>query len=458
MRNAAGIFCVALLVRVAYIFLFVAPEHLGAEDQLLYLSMAQSIMTNGFTVTTTERVSGYPLFLSSVFFLFGQGQYGLLGVQAVIDSATCVCVGRLAHVALGRGFLFAGLLAAANLNMVILSAMVLTDSLFLCLFTLFLLFLIRFLHGRKSSDYAWCLSFLVLATAIRSASYYLVPCIMLALVFWSILARTTPKRIGFQFLAGVTIAVVILGPQHLHNWQKHDTLSYVSQGGTHLLGWVVPATYQYSGQGSYQQGQALAHSRLEKAMADDGLSVLPENPFAASRYRSEIARQILKDLGWVNMMKAWTIGAAVNFVTPSAAFAPAVRAMDHPSFYETPGVGVLEKLWNYANNSSGVLYLSILVVGTLTSLVFFLASLVGWWETLRGSVAVRSGWAGYGILIFFTLVIAYFVAVTGPIIGGKYRLPIEPIMTVFVVNAFYRYCRRIKSQGLLDTPERGMRL
>jgi len=29
----------------------------------------------------------------------------------------------------------------------------------------------------------------------------------------------------------------------------------------------------------------------------------------------------------------------------------------------------------------------------------------------------------------------YFIAITGPIIGVKYRLPIEPIMTIFIVYA-----------------------
>lgn len=456
MKQALGVFGFALLVRIAYIGVFVTPEQLGAEDQLLYISMARAIPESGLDALTPERVFGYPLFLSLVMFLFGHGLYGLLGVQAVVDSLSCVLVGRLANAALGRGFLIGGLLSALNLNMVILSGMVLTDSLFLCLFTLFLLFLIRFLRGHRTTDYLGCLFFLVAATAVRSASYYLIPSMMLTLAFWSGLAEITPRRIALQFVAGVAIFAAILGPQHLRNWQRYETLSLVSQGGNHLLGWVVPAVYQYSGRGSYQEGQDLARSRLEQAMAADGLAQLPDNPFAAGRYRAEIAGQALRDLGWVNLIKAWSVGAAINFVAPSSAFAPAVRAMEHPSFYGTPGVGIVQKLWNYVTDSRGALYLSLLGIGTLTSLVFFLAFVVGWWGVFRQSLAAGAANANLGVAIFLGLIVAYFVGVTGPIIGSKYRLPIEPIMTIFAVGAGYRMARRgLREETIATTEESG---
>jgi len=442
MNRVLGVFGFALLIRIVYIGIFVTPEHLVAEDQLLYISMARSIPDSGLDALTPERVFGYPLYLSVVMFLFGHGLYGVLGVQAVVDSLSCVLAGRLAEAVLGRGFLIAGLLSALNLNMVILSGMVLTDSLFLCLFTLFLLYLIRFLHDLRMGDFLGCLLFLVAATAVRSASYYLIPCVMLALACWSGLAGIATRRIALQLMVGVAIFGAILGPQHVRNWQRYEAFSLVSQGGTHLLGWVVPAVYQYSGRGSYKEGQDLANARLQQAMAADGLLVLNENPFAASRYLAEIARQTLRDLGWVSVIKAWSVGAAINFVAPSSAFAPAVRDMEHPSYYSTPGDGVVEKIWNYFTDSRGALYLSLLVIGTLTSLVFFFAFLVGWWVVFCESMASGAAKAKLGSVVFLGVIIAYFVGVTGPIIGGKYRLPMEPIMTIFVVGASYRFTRR----------------
>jgi hypothetical protein len=56
--------------------------------------------------------------------------------------------------------------------------------------------------------------------------------------------------------------------------------------------------------------------------------------------------------------------------------------------------------------------------------------LLGWYLALRNKEKFQQS-----ILIFFTMQIAYFVLITGPIIGSKYRLPIEPIMTVFIAYA-----------------------
>jgi hypothetical protein len=141
----------------------------------------------------------------------------------------------------------------------------------------------------------------------------------------------------------------------------------------------------------------------------------------------------------VSLIKAWSVGAAINFLAPSSAFAPVVRAMEHPSFYGTPGVGVVQKLWNYVTDSRGALYLSLLGLGTLTSLMFFLAFLAGGWGAFRQALAAGPASANFGVVIFLGLIVAYFIAVTGPIIGGKYRLPIEPIMTVFAVSALMRF-------------------
>ena len=35
------------------------------------------------------------------------------------------------------------------------------------------------------------------------------------------------------------------------------------------------------------------------------------------------------------------------------------------------------------------------------------------------------------IILLSLYIIIYFIAITGPVVGVKYRLPIEPIMTIF---------------------------
>lgn len=443
MSDALRVFCFALLIRVIYISVFVDLAGLGTEDQIVYLTARQSVLEHGLFSVPPERVPGYPIVLALLSLPFGNNNLVLLGVQALIDSATCVLVGALTWSVLGRGFFVAGVLSALNLNMVVLSAMVLTDTLFLFFFTLFLYFLVRFAKQHSTMDHMCCLLFLCVATMVRSASYLLLPAVLCGLTIWSISVGTTAKRASIQLLTGIALVTALLGPLHMRNWQEYGSVSFVSQGGTTLLGWVVPASYQYSGQGSYQQGQVLARSRLEQALAGDGMNSLPMNPFDASEYQRVVAMSILKELGWANLVKAWCVGSVVNLAAPSAAFAPAVRAMKHSSFYETDGRGILEKIIKYVTNSTAASYLVILALGSVTSLIFLLGAVVGWWQFLRVSISTLAT-EDKAILVAFSFVVAYFLLITGPIIGVKYRLPIEPIMTVFATFAMYRFLPGIR--------------
>ncbi len=435
-----SVFFISLFFRFFYTALFVSPEHLTGGDQLIYLSMAGKVAEGGIFSLEPERVPGYPLFLRLIH-LFASESSWISFIQAVVDSLTCVVIGLLAVRIFGIGLLLAGLLSAVNLNMVILSAMVLTDSLFLLLFVVSLLFAVKFLNKPRFKDYILCIGLLALATMVRSATYYLIPLALVGMAVFGVYAGIQLSRMFGYFLAGLLLAMVVLAPQHLRNWQQYGSSSFVSQSGSHVLGWVVPAVYQYSGKGSYQEGQILTRSRLDQALKAEGLSELPANPFASSQFSTKVAKSVLQELGAVAVVKAWAVGAAINMVVPSAAFAPVVRAMDHPSFYATPGNGALEKIWNYVTDGSGALYLSILATGTLSSLAFFLLYLGGWWVALRDRVRFPRS-----VFVLLTLIILYFLGITGPIIGSKYRLPIEPVMTVFVTYAILRLTDQWKAR------------
>jgi len=49
-----------------------------------------------------------------------------------------------------------------------------------------------------------------------------------------------------------------------------------------------------------------------------------------------------------------------------------------------------------------------------------------------------------GTILFLLFIIIYFVAITGPIVGVKYRLPMEPIMTIFFSYALVRFRKNDK--------------
>ena len=288
------------MLRVGYIFQFFLPTYFEAEDQLLYIALAQSILQEGIWPTlVSERTLGYPIILAGIFHIFGSEYFLVVMLQALIDSFTCVLIGLLAVKILQKNIgVIAGILSAFNLNMIILSSMALTETSFLFFFTLSNLLLAHSILEKKSKYLYAGLAFLALSTMVRSASYYLLPLTLFYLLLLVFLRDYKFSKLMPLFAVSTTIIGIILLPQHLHNWDENRSTDFVSQKGAHILGWVVPAVYQYSGMGSYDDGQKLAHSRLEGELKKEGLISLPNDPFEASRYKVRVAYSIFEDFGY----------------------------------------------------------------------------------------------------------------------------------------------------------------
>jgi 4-amino-4-deoxy-L-arabinose transferase-like glycosyltransferase len=424
LKDVTLLLLVAFLVRVGYALFFVEPEYLLTEDQGFYAQLAQDLPNNDIFGLMPERAPGYPLFIAAIYILMGEGVWNVILIQILLDSISCVMIALTAQSLFNKGFWIAGVLSAINLNMIILSASLLTDTLFLFLFILYLFSLVKYLQIGNKKWFFLLVLFISLATLVRAASYYLLPILLVGLVSWKLHQRNPVSEIVKLFFLYLVVVGTLLGSIHYSNYQQHGSLAFVSQTGNAVLKWVVPATYQYSGMGSYQDGQKLANKRLDLALQQGQLLELPLNPFESSLYQANVGKDILFEFGFLNVLKAWAVGSVINLLAPSVAHAPALRAIDHPSFYETEGNGIIEKLFNYIKNSSGFLYLSILAVGTIISIIFTMFALAGIFKMILALPPIT--------ITTLLLLVGYFLTITGPIIGVKYRLPIEPILTLFV--------------------------
>jgi 4-amino-4-deoxy-L-arabinose transferase-like glycosyltransferase len=422
-RDSLTVFLLALFIRTIYSIFFVESEYLSTEDQVHYIQLANFFSTTGFLGVDTSRMPGYPLFISSIYTVFGESLWNVISIQILLDSASCVVMALMAQSIFSKGFWTAGILSAINLNMIILSASLLTDTLFLFLFILFLFFLLQYLKNENIKPLFLSVLFISLATLVRSSSYYLLPVLLIGLVIWRFWRRDTIFRVVTLLVLCIAVAGILLGSIYQRNYQYYKSTELTSLTGDHLLSWVVPATYQYSGKGSYQEGKKLTKERLSLALQRDSLSLALLNSFEKSSYKADISKEILLEFGFISILKAWVTGSVINILAPSVAFSPALRSLKHPSFYKTKGRGIVEKIFNYIKNSSGLLYLSILAAGTIISVVFTMLALVGAFKMTLEFPPVT--------VITLLILVGYFLAITGPIIGVKYRLPIEPILILF---------------------------
>jgi hypothetical protein len=105
------------------------------------------------------------------------------------------------------------------------------------------------------------------------------------------------KQILYSVFIYLIPIAIIVGPIQYRNYDKYDTFLLVSQSGSHTLNWVVPAVYQYSGQGSYQNGLSFAKEHFESVVDKKELLGQSKNAFEINSYQMEAAKKALFDLG-----------------------------------------------------------------------------------------------------------------------------------------------------------------
>jgi len=88
------------------------------------------------------------------------------------------------------------------------------------------------------------------------------------------------------------------------------------------------------------------------------------------------------------------------------------------------------------------MYLLIITVGTIISLAFTIITIFGFYKMIKSKKLYSQNKEVFTFLLF---VVIYFMAITGPIVGAKYRLPIEPIMTVFFSYAWIIFRKNKKN-------------
>jgi hypothetical protein len=330
--------------------------------------------------------------------------------------------------------LVAGLLAAIWPNLVIMSASVLTDSFFMLPFTATLYAFVRFLEIRSVRWAAWTGLFLGAAIMVRAAAQYL-PLVMLLLVVAVPLLRERDWRKGF--LAGLAFLVAValpLAPWLYRNVSQHDSLTLTSQGGAHLLYWVLPEVLSQT-QG-IQQGQAVKKIRedFQVEMKSQGLETSGMDIFARDRAMKDFFLARLSEIPPRDIFNLWGSGMAINFMSPAIGADLRVRAMTHPSFTGTSHLSPLSRITLYLQKASPI-YLAVVAMGIVGAVLMSLLQIYGF-------VLLSQVWGWVAFLAVAGML--YFLLISGPITAPKYRLPFEPALIILQAMALVDLWPRLR--------------
>lgn len=447
-RYLAMIFVLAAVMRLINLATIgdVAANTL-VEDSTLYWNGAKHWLDAGFFAVPwstgyraeTERVPLYFLFLIPFRWLFDLNVVPALIAQALLDSATCVVLARLGSMVDRTTGIVVGLLSVTWLNFVIHSTLVLSDTLFVFLLSLTLLYAARFVHRVKLSDVALAGIFCGLAIMTRTVALFLPVAMAFAAPF-----ITSHRGVGWR--PGFTAAVIILVLASLpaipivhRNVTQFDTVQLTDQKGTFMLYWIVGISQSLASGKPFDTVSAELNAKLKSRYVDLGTTEANLHAFERSQVLLDLAQEELKAMRVGTLLYAWAYGAIKNLAEPALALEPRIRARNTNSFYNAQGQGFLDRIGNFVKNNDPtyVTWLSIGIVG--------------------GGIALLL--QAYGCLLLFrrmfwpavlgSLCILYFLLINGPVGGPKYRLPFEPVLIVFMAVAVIDLASRLQRLGTL---------
>jgi len=333
-----------------------------------------------------------------------------------------------------NGFILAGMISAVNLNQIIVSGMILPDTLFLFFFSWFIFLFLVFLKRRSLFVLALSVVCLGISALTRSTGYFIIFPLFVFLMIYVMVKPDWNLRSGLTTLCVYIVAIsIIVSPVLDRNYQNFGAFSYTTQGGSHLIGWVVPMVRHLSDGNTFQYHQSKMNEKIANSMEMDGIEI-NDNPFIVSSYLTKVAVSELMDIGVVKVVYAWVVGGLMNLSGPSVMVMPVVKSLKSASFYMTPGDSIIDKFVNFMINSDSWLYVVLSIMGIIISVVFVLSYIGGIFVITRNRVDYNA-W----MLAFIVMVFLYFMVITGPVLGVKYRIPVEPILTLLSVVSIRRF-------------------
>ena len=437
LRMMLVIWVAAVVVRLANVVAMpMEPGILLGEDAWLYWANARSLLEHGTFADTASagRMPGYFLLLAGLMGIFGPSPLAVLAVQALLDAVTCVLVGMIgARLSLSVG-LVAGLLAAVWPNLVIMSASVLTDSFFMLPFTAMLYASVRFFESGSARWAVWTGLFLGFAVMVRAAAQYL-PLAMVLLIVAVPLLRERDWRKGL--FAGLVFLVALalpLAPWLHRNVTQFDSLALTSQGGVHLLYWVIPGVLSRAQDIQLEQAVQELQEEFQAETESQGLGTDRMNIFARDAVMKDFSLALLSEIPLRDILSSWSSGMTINLISPAIGADPRVRTLSHPSFTGTSHLDLPSRITLYMQEASPT-YLAVVAIGIAGTVFALLLQIYGFVLLAR-----VSGWMAFlGIAGML-----YFLLISGPITAPKYRLPLEPVLIILQAMALVELWPRLR--------------
>ncbi len=431
-RTLLAIFLGALAVRLINLLLLSGDQgNFFLEDAHLYwpggayLSAtgrfdAPAELSAGSGAPGSERVPIYLFYIAGIQILFGDAPLAAIVGQALIDAGTCVLISLLGGMVSRRVGVIAGSLAIIWPNLIVNSAALLSDTLFLSLFTGMLLVAAYYLREATPRRAGWAGFLCGLSIMTRTVTQFLPFALIVAAPAIALYQRKSMRTALLATILAALGAALPVAPWLGRNVILFGAWELTTQKGSHLTNWVLPLIRQAQDGTPHETAAREIEGRFFDQLRSRGIEPQTMPPFERSKAFSALAMEELSAQPASAIIKAWLKGAAVNLAAPAITVDPRVRRAREGSFYNDSSAGLVARMQAYLATSAPAV--RPWIAGALAlSAVSLILQAYGFIRLAR-----HLPWAA----VFAALLIMYVLLVTGPIVSPKYRLPAEPVLIV----------------------------
>jgi 4-amino-4-deoxy-L-arabinose transferase-like glycosyltransferase len=427
-RQLLWIALFAFALRLAYQALmlqFGGSFHNGSDSEK-YLAIAREFLAGGLGNHSTgqlERMPLYPAFLAAIFHVFGMDNLrAVVTIQACIDALSVIGISVAARSMSERFAVPSALAAAVIPNFLVQSSYILTETVFTFFFVWGLCALLWALRRNTVPLLAagGLLFGFALMTRPVMIPYLVILVPSLAAAFW-LQGKASVMRSAALATIPALLVLLCAAPRAIDHYRHYGYLSLTSQQGTHLLNWFYGCLA--SAAPCAERGRVVEEMRPISEQRVAALGKDKDNPFAASAIESHLA--VEKILSMPPSLIATSMSAGMFRVLMQTGFYETFAQFRQPAtfFSAMPGRTFAERLSNFAEANSTNTFMILWLLAQSALVLSRFVQLAGLVHGLR-EPATR----GAALILAFT--IAYFLVLTGPVAGPKYRIPIEPPLLI----------------------------
>ena len=382
----------------------------------------------------------FPLFLAVSLFLSGS-LLPALGLQMILGAIVPVLGRRISLKLISSekiGF-WIGLTLALEPNFILHSFIFYSETLFLFLFSLFILSFISYLE--KKDVKILCLSaFLLGISVLTKTVVQFLPILLIPLMWWFLRKDYTTKKIAIHSALFVAIFILAISPWFYRNYRTFDTISTTVMPTYNLYSCFVPSVLAIANRTSFAEEQ----KNFTVGKPNNILNITFANTSVFNREALETIKKYplaILEVSAINVLTFFTHDGILTVIE---------NAGIHPkSYLSKPAIILLfSSPYEFVKVISKYLWSPFVLV--LIMRLFWIAITATF---LWGIIVLMRKKEVTAYIAFALVLVAYFALTTpsnGLCANGRFRMPVEPvILAVSYYGIYYSLLRFGKKGGTL---------